>query len=74
LAQSQAELQTHYAKTMALPEMDPHQLSLRPHALPGRLQGVYSARINLLCRITLVLLIQDWQVIPLHVVGHDNIH
>ena len=68
------ELKSQYAKTLALLEMNPHHPSLRLHALSGRLQGVYSVSINLSYRITLELLIQDQQIIPLNVGDHDAVY
>jgi mRNA-degrading endonuclease YafQ of YafQ-DinJ toxin-antitoxin module len=68
------ELKNHYAKTLALLEMNPHHPSLRLHALSGRLQGVHSVSINLSYRITLELLIQDQQIVPLNVGDHDAVY
>jgi plasmid maintenance system killer protein len=44
------------------------------HALSGRLQGVHSVSINLSYRITLELLIQDQQIVPLNVGDHDAVY
>jgi len=68
------ELKNHYAKTLALLEMNPPHPSLRLHALSGRLQGVHSVSINLSYRITLEMLIQDQQIIPLNVGDHDAVY
>ena len=68
------ELKTQYAKTLALLEINPHHPSLRLHALAGRLQGVHSVSINLSYRITLELMIQDQQIIPLTVGDHDAVY
>jgi mRNA-degrading endonuclease YafQ of YafQ-DinJ toxin-antitoxin module len=68
------ELKTQYAKTLALLEINPHHPSLRLHALAGRLQGVHSVSINLSYRITLELMIQDQQIIPLNVGDHDTVY
>ena len=68
------ELKTQYAKTLALLEINPHHPSLRLHALAGRLQGVHSVSINLSYRITLELVIQDQQIIPLTVGDHDAVY
>jgi mRNA-degrading endonuclease YafQ of YafQ-DinJ toxin-antitoxin module len=70
----QPELKNQYAKTLALLEINPHHPSLRLHALPGRLEGVHSVSINLSYRITLELLIQDQQIIPLNVGDHDAVY
>jgi mRNA-degrading endonuclease YafQ of YafQ-DinJ toxin-antitoxin module len=68
------ELKNQYAKTLALLEINPHHPSLRLHALTGRLAGVHSVSINLSYRITLELLIQDQQIIPLNVGDHDSLY
>ena len=68
------ELKNQYAKTLALLEINPHHPSLRLHALAGRLQGVHSVSINLSYRITLELIIQEKQIIPLNVGDHDTIY
>lgn len=67
-------LKNQYAKTLALLEINPHHPSLRLHALSGRLAGVHSVSINLSYRITLELLIQDQQIIPLNVGDHDAVY
>ena len=65
------ELEKQYLKTLQLLEMNPHHPSLRLHALGGRLQGLHSVSINLSYRITLELLIQDEEIIPINVGDHD---
>ncbi len=65
------QLKPQYAKTLALLEANPFHPSLRVHALSGRLQNLHSVSINLSYRITLELLIQDQQIIPIHVGNHD---
>jgi mRNA-degrading endonuclease YafQ of YafQ-DinJ toxin-antitoxin module len=67
-------LKNPYAKTLALLELNPHHLSLRLHALSGRLQGVHSVSINLSYRITLELLMDDKKIIPLNVGDHDAVY
>jgi mRNA-degrading endonuclease YafQ of YafQ-DinJ toxin-antitoxin module len=44
------------------------------HALSGRLQKLHSVSINLSYRITLELLIQDQQIIPVQVGSHDQVY
>ena len=68
------ELKSQYAKTLALLEINPHHPSLRLHALAGRLQGVHSVSINLSYRITLELMIQEKQIIPLNVGDRDTVY
>ena len=68
------ELKNQYAKTLALLEINPHHPSLRLHALSGRLAGLQSVSINLSYRITLELLMQDQQIIPVNVGDHDAVY
>jgi mRNA-degrading endonuclease YafQ of YafQ-DinJ toxin-antitoxin module len=68
------ELEKQYLKTLQLLELNPHHPSLRLHALNGRLQGLYSVSINISYRITLELLIQDNEIIPINVGDHDVVY
>ncbi len=61
-------------KTLQLLEMNPHHPSLRLHSLSGRLQELHSVSINLSYRITLELLIQDEEIIPVNVGDHDRVY
>lgn len=61
------EMEKQYLKTLKLLEINPHHPSLRLHALSGRLDGLHSVSINLSYRITLELLIQDKEIIPVNV-------
>lgn len=65
------ELRQQYLKTLQLLEANPFHPSLRLHALSGRLEGLHSVSINLSYRITLELLIQDQEIIPVNVGDHD---
>jgi mRNA-degrading endonuclease YafQ of YafQ-DinJ toxin-antitoxin module len=68
------ELKNPYAKTLALLELNPQHPSLRLHALAGRLEGLHSVSINLSYRITLELLLQDRQIIPINIGDHDAVY
>ncbi|MDP2367291.1 type II toxin-antitoxin system YafQ family toxin [Rhodoferax sp.] len=68
------ELRGTYLKTLQLLEANPLHPSLRLHALHGKLEGLHSASINLSYRITLELLIQDQQIIPVNVGDHDAVY
>ena len=68
------DLEKQYLKTLQLLELNPHHPSLRLHALSGRLQGLFSVSINLSCRITLELLIEDEKIIPVNVGTHDAVY
>ena len=67
-------MRQQYLKTLQLLELNPHHPSLRLHALSGSLQGVYAVSINLSYRITLELLIDGQQIIPLNVGDHDAVY
>jgi mRNA-degrading endonuclease YafQ of YafQ-DinJ toxin-antitoxin module len=68
------ELRNQYLKTLQLLEANPYHPSLRLHALKGRLSGLHSISINLSQRITLELLIQDREIIPVNVGDHDTVY
>ena len=66
------DLKSQYLKTLQLLEANSFHPSLSLHALSGKLQGIHSVSINLSYRITLELLIQDGQIIPINVGDHDT--
>ncbi len=68
------DLSQQYLKTLQVLEANPAHPSLRLHPLRGKLDGLYSVSINLSYRITLVLLIQDGQIIPVNVGDHDAVY
>lgn len=68
------DLEKQYLKTLQLLELNPHHPSLRLHPLSGKLQALHAVSINLSYRITLELLIQDEQIIPVNVGGHDAVY
>lgn len=68
------ELRQQYLKTLQLLEANPFHPSLRLHPLSGRLEGLHSVAINLSYRITLELLIQDEQIIPVNVGDHESVY
>jgi len=68
------ELEKQYLKCLQLLELNPHHPSLRLHALCGQLQGLHSVSINLSYRITIELLINDNEIIPINVGDHDAVY
>ena len=70
----QPELEKAYLKTLQLMQVNPHHPSLRLHALAGKLHGLHSVSINLSYRVTLQFLIQNRQIIPIHVGDHDTVY
>jgi toxin HigB-1 len=68
------ELRQQYLKTLQLLQANPFHPSLRLHGLQGKHEGLHSVSINLSYRITLELLIQDEQIIPVNVGDHDAVY
>jgi mRNA-degrading endonuclease YafQ of YafQ-DinJ toxin-antitoxin module len=68
------ELRQQYLKTLQLLQANPFHPSLRLHALQGKHEGLHSVSINVSYRITLELLIQDEQIIPVNVGDHDAVY
>jgi proteic killer suppression protein len=68
------DLRQQYLKTLQVLEANPAHPSLRLHPLRGKLDGLHSVSINLSYRITLELLIQDGQIIPVNVGDHDAVY
>lgn len=68
------ELENQYLKTLQLLEMNPYHPSLRLHTLSGKLQGLHSVSINLSYRITLELLMQNDEILPVNVGDHDAVY
>ena len=68
------ELRGPYLKTLQLLEANPSHPSLRLHALRGKFDGLHSVSINLSYRMTLELLIQDRQIIPVNVGDHNTVY
>lgn len=68
------ELRQQYLKTLQLLEANPYHLSLRLHALAGRLAALHSVSINLSYRITLELMVQDQEIILVNVGDHEAVY
>ena len=68
------EAGTQYGKTLQLLEANPHHPSLRLHALKGRLSGLHSVSINISYRITLVMIVTESEIVPIHVGTHDEVY
>ena len=68
------ELRQQYLKTLQLLEANPFHPSLHLHPLQGKLAKLHSVSINLSYRITLQLLVQDNQIIPVNVGDHDAVY
>ena len=68
------DLATQYEKTLRLMEVDPFHPSLRLHRLKGQMSELHSISINISYRITLELVVQEGQLIPIDVGGHDDVY
>jgi proteic killer suppression protein len=68
------ELIPQYEKTLKLLEIDPFHPSLRLHRLQGRLSELHSVSINISYRITLEVVIQGHEIIPVDVGSHDEVY
>ncbi|MDO3378368.1 type II toxin-antitoxin system RelE/ParE family toxin [Geoalkalibacter halelectricus] len=68
------ELLPQYEKTLKLLEIDPFHPSLRLHRLKGSLSDLHSVSINISYRITLEFILQDREIIPVHVGSHDEVY
>jgi mRNA-degrading endonuclease YafQ of YafQ-DinJ toxin-antitoxin module len=69
-------LQVHeqYHKTLLLLQANPHDPSLRLHALAGKMSGLHAVSINLSHRVTLELMIRDRQIVPINAGDHDAVY
>ena len=68
------ELRGQYLKTIQLLQANPHHPSLRLHTLSGKLAGLHSISINISYRITLEIMIQNDEIIPVNVGDHDAVY
>ena len=68
------DLVSQYEKTLKLLEIDPFHPSLRLHRLRGRLSELHSISINISYRITLELVLQGHEIVPVDVGSHDEVY
>lgn len=68
------QLREQYRKTLLLLQANPYHPSLRLHSLSGKLAGLHSVSINLSCRITIEMIIQAKQIVPINVGDHDAVY
>ena len=66
------ELKGQYEKTLKLLELNPYHPSLRLHKVNIQGNEVFSISINISYRITIDLLIDELEVIPLNIGSHDD--
>ncbi len=68
------DVETQYAKTLELLELNPHHPSLRLHSLSGRLDGLQSISINLKYRVTIEMIITESEIVLINVGDHDAVY
>ena len=67
-------LARQYHKTLELLEINPFHPSLRLHPLKGRLTGLHAVSINVSYRITLEFIINEKEIILVHVGSHEEVY
>lgn len=73
-AKKHPELKQQYLKTLQLLGLNPFHPALRLHKLTGRLQSLHSVSINVSYRITIELIIEDDEIIPINVGTHQEVY
>lgn len=68
------DVESQYAKTLELLELNPHHPSLRLHRLSGRLEGLKSISINMKYRITIEMIITESEIVLINVGDHDAVY
>ena len=68
------DVESHYAKTLELLELNPHHPSLRLHGLTGKLDGLQSISINLKYRVTIEMIITENEIVLINVGDHDAVY
>jgi len=68
------ELKAQYEKTLKLLELNPYHPSLRLHKVSIQGNEVFSVSINISYRITIDLLIDDLEIIPINIGSHDDVY
>jgi mRNA-degrading endonuclease YafQ of YafQ-DinJ toxin-antitoxin module len=68
------DVETQYAKTLELLQLNPHHPSLRLHGLSGRLDGLQSISINLKYRVTIEMIIAENEIVLINVGDHDAVY
>lgn len=68
------DVESQYAKTLELLELNLHHPSLRLHGLSGRLDGLQSVSINLKYRVTIEMVITESEIVLINVGDHDAVY
>ena len=68
------ELKSQYEKVLGLLELNPYHPSLRLHKVNIHGNEVSSVSINMSYRLTIDLLIDESEIIPLNIGSHDDVY
>ena len=68
------DLLPQYEKCLHILAANPFHPSLRLHPLRGRLTGLYSLSITLSYRLTIELLIEENEIVPIDIGTHDEVY
>lgn len=68
------ELKGQYEKIFKLLELNPFHPSLRLHKVNIQGNEVYSISINISYRITIDLIIDELEIIPINIGTHDDVY
>jgi mRNA-degrading endonuclease YafQ of YafQ-DinJ toxin-antitoxin module len=68
------ELKGQYEKTLKLLELNPYHPSLRLHKVNIQGDEVFSISINISYRITIDLLIDELEIVPINIGTHDDVY
>jgi mRNA-degrading endonuclease RelE of RelBE toxin-antitoxin system len=68
------EIIGQYEKSLKLLELNPYHPSLRIHKVNIQGDEVYSISINISYRITIDLLIDEMEIIPINIGSHDDVY
>jgi mRNA-degrading endonuclease YafQ of YafQ-DinJ toxin-antitoxin module len=68
------DLLPQYEKVLKLLEINPFHPSLRLHRLKGTLNELHSVSINISYRITMEFHLNNRQIVPIDIGGHDDVY
>ena len=68
------ELIGQYEKTLKLLELNPNHPSLRIHKVNIQGNEVFSISINISYRLTIDILIDELEIIPINIGSHDDVY
>jgi proteic killer suppression protein len=68
------EIRGQYEKSLKLLEINPNHPSLRLHKVNIQGTEVFSVSINISYRITIDILIDELEIIPINIGSHDDVY